>query len=230
MPIALARRRTCLAFALALVVASIVLMALRPTLLSSSSRLLSQSTRNGAAHLSSASRPKVVGAAADRLPKQQQQPPAPAAARAQPAAAPVGGAPLPPVRPFSNQAAAKVPLQAKPPADPEPATLPQADHKMSVKQTVDKHIKDSHVVVFSKSYCPYCKATKQLLNDLDAKATVFELDQMEEGKRADWQAYLGEKTGQRTVPSVWIDGDFIGGNSDVQSAHTSGKLQKLLKQ
>ncbi|SCZ88471.1 BZ3500_MvSof-1268-A1-R1_Chr2-1g04432 [Microbotryum saponariae] len=229
MPIALARRRTCLAFTLAIVAASLVLMALRPTLLNSSSRILSQSARNGAAQLSSAPRPKVVGAAADQLLKQQQQQPPPAAAtaapaRAQPAAAPVGGAPLPPSRPFSNQAAA----QAQRPAHPEPATPPQADNKMSVKQTVDKHIKDGHVVVFSKSYCPYCKATKQLLSQLDAKATVFELDQMEEG--SDWQAYLGEKTGQRTVPSVWIDGDFIGGNSDVQSAHGSGKLQKLLKQ
>ncbi|SGY93406.1 BQ5605_C037g11589 [Microbotryum silenes-dioicae] len=205
MPIVLARRRTCLAFTLALVAASLVLMALRPTLLNSSSRILSQSARNGAAQLSSAPRPKVVGAAADQLLKQQQQPPAAAApARAQPAAAPVGGAPLPPSRPFSNQAAA----QAQRPANPEPATPPQADNKMSVKQTVDKHIKDGHVVVFSKSYCPYCKATKQLLSQLDAKATVFELDQMEEG--SDWQAYLGEKTGQRTVPSVWIDGEFIG--------------------
>lgn len=40
---------------------------------------------------------------------------------------------------------------------------------------------------------------------------MFELDQMDEG--SDWQAYLGDKTGQRTVPSVFIDGQFIGGQS-----------------
>jgi hypothetical protein len=28
---------------------------------------------------------------------------------------------------------------------------------------------------------------------------------------SDWQAYLGDKTGQRTVPSVFIDQQFIGG-------------------
>ncbi|GAA5902645.1 hypothetical protein JCM6882_009341, partial [Rhodosporidiobolus microsporus] len=41
-------------------------------------------------------------------------------------------------------------------------------------------------------------------------------------------AYLGEKTGQRTVPSVWIGGEFKGGNSDLQALHKSGELKKLL--
>ena len=45
---------------------------------------------------------------------------------------------------------------------------------------------------------------------------------MDEG--SDWQAYLGEKTGQRTVPSVFIDGAFIGGepNSDSCISLTTG--------
>lgn len=38
-------------------------------------------------------------------------------------------------------------------------------------------IKDNAVVVFSKSYCPYCSSSKKLLNGLNAKFTVLELDQ-----------------------------------------------------
>lgn len=38
-------------------------------------------------------------------------------------------------------------------------------------------IQDNAVVVFSKSYCPYCHSSKKLLKNLDAKFTVFELDQ-----------------------------------------------------
>lgn len=34
------------------------------------------------------------------------------------------------------------------------------------------------IVVFSKSYCPYCKATKSLLSELGAKYEVLELDQI----------------------------------------------------
>ena len=37
-------------------------------------------------------------------------------------------------------------------------------------------------------------------------------------------------TGQRTVPSVWIKGQHVGGNSDVQALAESGKLQKMLYQ
>ena len=34
------------------------------------------------------------------------------------------------------------------------------------------------LAVFSKSYCPYCKATKTLLSDLGAKYYAIELDQV----------------------------------------------------
>lgn len=32
--------------------------------------------------------------------------------------------------------------------------------------------------VFSKSYCPYCKASKQLLTEMGARAYIVELDQV----------------------------------------------------
>ncbi len=34
------------------------------------------------------------------------------------------------------------------------------------------------LAVFSKSYCPYCKATKTLLSELGAKYYTIELDQV----------------------------------------------------
>lgn len=39
-------------------------------------------------------------------------------------------------------------------------------------------INDNGVVVFSKSYCPYCKATKTLLGQKNAKFFLMELDQV----------------------------------------------------
>ena len=41
---------------------------------------------------------------------------------------------------------------------------------------VDKQIKENKVVVFSKSYCPFCRMAKDALNAAGAKFTVFELD------------------------------------------------------
>jgi glutaredoxin 3 len=41
-------------------------------------------------------------------------------------------------------------------------------------------IDENAVAVFSKSYCPYCKATKALLTEMGAKFYAIELDQVGE--------------------------------------------------
>jgi len=42
------------------------------------------------------------------------------------------------------------------------------------------------------------------------------------------QSALAEMSGQRTVPSVWIKGTFVGGNDDTMKLFRSGKLQEML--
>ncbi|KAB1671600.1 hypothetical protein FNE72_29175 [Klebsiella pneumoniae] len=44
------------------------------------------------------------------------------------------------------------------------------------------------------------------------------------------QDALEELTGQRTVPNVHIQKKHIGGNSDVSSLQSSGKLEGLLRE
>ncbi|KAJ5468515.1 hypothetical protein N7475_006267 [Penicillium sp. IBT 31633x] len=85
-------------------------------------------------------------------------------------------------------------------------------------------IDDNAVVVFSKSYCPYCESSKKLLKSFDAKYTVLELDQDEEGSAI--QSALAEISGQRTVPNIFIKQKHIGGNSDLQAQKD---LKGLLK-
>ncbi|CAO1625377.1 unnamed protein product [Parajaminaea phylloscopi] len=100
---------------------------------------------------------------------------------------------------------------------------------MPGKQAAEKLISEYTVAVFSKSYCPYCKQAKEILQaqELSAdKVGILELDQIEDG--ADIQAYLGDKTSQRTVPNIFIKGQHIGGCSDLVAAEKSGELKKLL--
>ena len=103
---------------------------------------------------------------------------------------------------------------------------------------------DTYVAVFSKSWCPYCKATKETLSGLGAKAYILELDQI--GKiflyREDMGTYaeqsvddgaaiqdaLQEITSQRSVPNIFINHKHIGGNSDLQSRKS--ELPDLLKE
>ncbi|GLJ21656.1 hypothetical protein SUGI_0403300 [Cryptomeria japonica] len=92
------------------------------------------------------------------------------------------------------------------------------------KSTVSSH----PVVIFSKTYCPYCTQVKQLLTRLGTKPEVIELDTESDG--SDIQAALKEWTGQRTVPNVFIGGTHIGGCDDTVAKHNSGKLVPLLSE
>ena len=91
-----------------------------------------------------------------------------------------------------------------------------------------EQIANNDVMVFSKSYCPYCSATKTLFEKMDGvDATVIELDLDKENGEAIQQALL-DMTGQRTVPNVFVKGKHIGGNDDTQLAAKMGKIKKLL--
>ncbi|OAX84579.1 glutaredoxin [Emergomyces africanus] len=92
---------------------------------------------------------------------------------------------------------------------PNPATMSAAQSKvMSI-------IADNNVVVFSKSYCSYSRATKSLLNEQGIPFFVLELDQIEDGDAI--QDALAEISHQRTVPNIFIGQKHIGGNSDLQA-------------
>ena len=59
------------------------------------------------------------------------------------------------------------------------AARPPSPASMSAARTKAQGIIDNApVAVFSKSWCPYCKASKELLSRLGAKVEVLELDQI----------------------------------------------------
>jgi thiol-disulfide isomerase/thioredoxin len=48
----------------------------------------------------------------------------------------------------------------------------------SAKVKAQTLIDENGAILFSKSYCPYCKASKSLLSELGANFKVLELDQI----------------------------------------------------
>ena len=105
----------------------------------------------------------------------------------------------------------------------------QAASTTNMKDFINGEVSANKVVVFSKSYCPYCKATKKLFQKPEFSGidvVTHELDKRSDG--SDIQQTLLQMSGQRTVPSVWIGGKFLGGNSETQSAYQSGELQGML--
>ncbi|WFD08619.1 hypothetical protein MVES1_003995 [Malassezia vespertilionis] len=100
---------------------------------------------------------------------------------------------------------------------------------MAAKQLVEKFISEHAIAMFSKSYCPYCKRSKDVISKLNvdqSKVGVLELDQTNDG--SDIQNYLKEKTDKSTVPSIFISGDFIGGCDDLLKIQSDGELDKLV--
>ncbi|SPQ21389.1 be812413-e4a4-4e9d-be55-6afd017cdd8c [Thermothielavioides terrestris] len=89
-------------------------------------------------------------------------------------------------------------------------------------------IDDNAVMVFSKSYCPYCNNTKRILDGLKAKYTAIELNQESDGD--DIQNALHKLTGQRTVPNIFINRVHIGGNSDLEAVVKNGKDGKKIEE
>jgi glutaredoxin 3 len=56
---------------------------------------------------------------------------------------------------------------------------------------------------------------------------IHELDRRPDGSAI--QQALEQMTGQRTVPSVFVYGQHIGGNDDTHQAFQSGKIQNLIR-
>ncbi|CAN7016744.1 unnamed protein product [Brassica oleracea var. botrytis] len=93
-------------------------------------------------------------------------------------------------------------------------------------QKAKEIVSGNAVVVFSKSFCPYCVRVKELLQQLGAKFIAVELDKESDGSQV--QSALAEWTGQRTVPNVFIGGKHIGGCDSVTNLHRDGKLVPML--
>ncbi|KAI0778631.1 glutaredoxin [Trametes elegans] len=99
---------------------------------------------------------------------------------------------------------------------------------MAVKDLVENTIAENKIAIFSKSYCPYCRRAKSLLTSKfpDVPTKIYELDEIEDG--AAIQDYLQEKTGQRTVPNIFINQKHVGGCDSVTDLDKSGKLASLV--
>ncbi|KAF7837981.1 glutaredoxin-C4 [Senna tora] len=101
----------------------------------------------------------------------------------------------------------------------------------SSSEFVHKTITSHKIVIFSKSYCPYCRRAKGVFKDLNQVPHVVELDERGipisyDGSKI--QDILVNIVGRRTVPQVFINGKHLGGSDDTVAAYESGKLATLL--
>jgi len=99
---------------------------------------------------------------------------------------------------------------------------------------IDQAIADpAHpITLFSLTWCSYCRATKQLLQQLGLSYRIIELDQgryLESRVREQARARLQQLTHSATLPQLFIGDELVGGYTDTYAALQNGKLEALLK-
>lgn len=81
----------------------------------------------------------------------------------------------------------------------------------------------SNVIVYGTRYCPYCVAATQLLNAKSIEYNYIAVD-----NNPELRAEIAERSGQSTVPQIWIGEQHIGGFTDLNRLALSDKLDHLL--
>eukprot|EP00747_Dinoflagellata_sp_TGD_P086277 gnl/TRDRNA2_/TRDRNA2_163224_c0_seq2.p1 gnl/TRDRNA2_/TRDRNA2_163224_c0~~gnl/TRDRNA2_/TRDRNA2_163224_c0_seq2.p1 ORF type:complete len:571 (-),score=97.18 gnl/TRDRNA2_/TRDRNA2_163224_c0_seq2:71-1783(-) len=106
-----------------------------------------------------------------------------------------------------------------------PQEVPSCD--LTTQPCIEKTVAARPVVVFSKDYCPFCRmALQTLATEGVTKPHVIDLTRPP-GKQI--QQALGQMTGRRTVPNVFVGGKSIGGGDETVALHGQGKLHALLQ-
>ncbi len=80
------------------------------------------------------------------------------------------------------------------------------------------------VIMYTKSYCPYCVKAKQLLKN--KSVTVTEIDITNDESLI--EEMLSKTSGRKTVPQIFIDDFHVGGCDDLYALNDKGELDKLL--
>jgi glutaredoxin 3 len=81
----------------------------------------------------------------------------------------------------------------------------------------------SKVLIYTKSYCPYCDRAKALLT---RKGASYEEISVEGDEKL--YTELKQKTGLMTVPQIFINDELIGGYTDLAALDQKGLLDAKL--
>ena len=131
----------------------------------------------------------------------------------------------------------------------------------SPKKFIESIVKNHHIVVFSKSWCPYCIQAKALLESpilkkqqQNVSIRFYDIDTNNRMQRGDGYSIEQELIfmtggggggrrrnsngcfdsndviGQRVLPSVWVNGKYLGGNDELLVAFSNGQLEQSLLQ
>ena len=80
------------------------------------------------------------------------------------------------------------------------------------------------VTIYTKTWCPYCMAAKDLLEQKGIAVKEVEIT----GKPELRDEMLAKSNGRSTVPQIFIGSRHVGGCDDLYALERRGELEKLL--
>jgi len=80
------------------------------------------------------------------------------------------------------------------------------------------------VVMYTKSWCPYCRRARALL---EQRGVQFEEIDIEEQPQR--RAEMIARSGRYTVPQIFIGNHHVGGSDDLHALEAAGELEPLLR-
>ena len=80
-----------------------------------------------------------------------------------------------------------------------------------------------NIEIYTKDYCPFCHRAKELLQVKGAEFTEYDVttDALKEKE-------MRERSGQTTVPEIFVDGELLGGCDALFDLEAAGKLEERL--
>jgi len=91
--------------------------------------------------------------------------------------------------------------------------------------------KDEPVVMFALEWCEFCWSVRKLFAKLDIPFRAVDLDSAE-NQKGDWgaqvRAALTAQTDMKTIPQIFVGGEFLGGCTETFDAWNEGRLAELL--
>ncbi len=118
------------------------------------------------------------------------------------------------------------------PAKPEPVVV-EPDVTAEVAELFAQVLGDrgQPLVMFALEWCEFCWAVRKLFaragvpyRSIDLDSTAYQRDD----RGGQLRAALRARTGVKTIPQVFVGGEFLGGATDTLDAWKAGRLQKLL--
>jgi glutaredoxin 3 len=81
------------------------------------------------------------------------------------------------------------------------------------------------IVMYCTEVCPYCVRAEQLLK----RKGEQDIEKIRVDLQPEQRDAMIQKTGRRTVPQIFINGEHVGGYDDMAALDHAGKLDVMLR-